>query len=116
MQSAAAAACLAARQPLAAGTRRAAARQPRRATPANPHRLRRGLPQGDLHRARRASSRPAHPGTKVTLNFAGSSDLVTQITQGAPADVFASADTKNMAKLADAELVDGAPGTSPPTS
>jgi molybdate transport system substrate-binding protein len=50
-----------------------------------------------------------HPGTKITLNFAGSSDLVTQITQGAPADVFASADTKNMAKLTDAKLVDGAP-------
>jgi len=50
-----------------------------------------------------------NPGTKITLNFAGSSDLVTQITQGAPADVFASADTKNMAKLTDAELIDGAP-------
>jgi molybdate transport system substrate-binding protein len=49
----------------------------------------------------------AHPGTKVTLNFAGSSDLVTQITQGAPADVFASADTKNMTKLSDAKLIDG---------
>ncbi|MFJ4168910.1 molybdate ABC transporter substrate-binding protein [Paenarthrobacter sp. NPDC089714] len=49
----------------------------------------------------------ANPGTKVTLNFAGSSDLVTQITQGAPADVFASADTKNMTKLTDAKLVDG---------
>jgi molybdate transport system substrate-binding protein len=46
-------------------------------------------------------------GTKVTLNFAGSSDLVTQITQGAPADVFASADAKNMAKLSDAGLIDG---------
>ncbi|MFJ6416628.1 molybdate ABC transporter substrate-binding protein [Paeniglutamicibacter sp. NPDC091659] len=50
-----------------------------------------------------------HPGTKITLSFAGSSDLVTQITQGAPADVFASADTKNMAKLADAKLVGGTP-------
>lgn len=50
----------------------------------------------------------ANPGTKVTLNFAGSSDLVTQITQGAPADVFASADTENMAKLSDAKLIDGA--------
>jgi molybdate transport system substrate-binding protein len=48
-------------------------------------------------------------GTKVTLNFAGSSDLVTQITQGAPADVFASADTKNMTKLTDAKLIDGQP-------
>lgn len=48
-----------------------------------------------------------NPGTKVTLSFAGSSDLVTQITQGAPADVFASADTKNMAKLSDAKLIDG---------
>ncbi|MFF2315933.1 molybdate ABC transporter substrate-binding protein [Arthrobacter sp. NPDC058097] len=49
----------------------------------------------------------ANPGAKVTLNFAGSSDLVTQITQGVPADVFASADTKNMAKLSDAKLIDG---------
>ncbi|MCU1517987.1 MAG: molybdate-binding protein [Pseudarthrobacter sp.] len=48
-----------------------------------------------------------NPGTTVTLSFAGSSDLVTQITQGAPADVFASADTRNMAKLADAGLLDG---------
>ncbi|MBT8160838.1 MULTISPECIES: molybdate ABC transporter substrate-binding protein [Arthrobacter] len=48
-----------------------------------------------------------YPGTKVALSFAGSSDLVTQITQGAPADVFASADTKNMSKLSDASLVDG---------
>jgi molybdate transport system substrate-binding protein len=52
----------------------------------------------------------AHPGTDVALNFAGSSDLVTQITEGAPADVFAAADTKNMAKLTDGGLVaTGAP-------
>lgn len=50
-----------------------------------------------------------NPGTKVTLSFAGSSDLVTQLSQGAPADVFASADTKNMAKLADASLLEGSP-------
>ena len=49
----------------------------------------------------------AYPGTTVTLNFAGSSDLVTQIVEGAPADVFASADTTNMAKLADSDLLDG---------
>ena len=34
----------------------------------------------------------------MTFSFAGSSDLVTQIQDGAPADVFASADTKNMDK------------------
>ena len=47
-----------------------------------------------------------HPGTTVTLNFAGSSDLVTQITEGAPADVFASADTANMSKLTGSDLAE----------
>jgi molybdate transport system substrate-binding protein len=41
----------------------------------------------------------AHPGTKVTFSFGSSSDLETQIEQGAPADVFASADQKNMDKV-----------------
>jgi len=50
-----------------------------------------------------------NPGTTVRLSFAGSSDLVTQISQGAPADVFASADSKNMAKLTAASLVAGKP-------
>ena len=50
-----------------------------------------------------------HPGTEIKLSFAGSSDLVTQIIAGAPADVFASADERNMTKLADADLVAGTP-------
>lgn len=53
----------------------------------------------------------AHAGTKVTFNFAGSADLVTQLQQGAPADVFASADTKNMDKATAAKLVTGTPAT-----
>ena len=53
----------------------------------------------------------AHPGTKVNVSFAGSADLVTQITQGAPADVFASADEKNMDKAVGAGLVTGNPVT-----
>ena len=52
-----------------------------------------------------------NPGDDVEFSFAGSSDLVTQLTQGAPADVFASADTKNMDKVAQAGLVAGDPTT-----
>jgi molybdate transport system substrate-binding protein len=50
-----------------------------------------------------------NPGASVEFSFAGSSDLVTQLTQGAPADVFASADTKNMDKAAQAGLLVGDP-------
>src|SRR3954468_7611778 len=46
------------------------------------------------------------PAVSLTFNFAGSQALVTQIQQGAPADVFASADEKNMTKLVDAGLVE----------
>lgn len=51
----------------------------------------------------------AHPETTVALTFAGSSSLATQLIQGAPADVFASADAANMAEVVDAGLVSGDP-------
>lgn len=50
-----------------------------------------------------------NPDLDVRFNFAGSSALATQITQGAPADVFASANEKQMAVLTDAGLADGNP-------
>jgi molybdate transport system substrate-binding protein len=46
----------------------------------------------------------ANPAVQVTFSFDASSALVTQITQGAPADIFASADTSNMEKLTAAGL------------
>jgi molybdate transport system substrate-binding protein len=48
-------------------------------------------------------------GTTVTFNFGASSALVQQIQGGAPADVFASADTANMLKLQTAHLTIGYP-------
>lgn len=49
----------------------------------------------------------ANPGTTITLNFAGSSNLRTQLTQGASADVFASADAPNMNQVVQAGDIDG---------
>ncbi len=43
-----------------------------------------------------------NPGVDVTFNFAGSSSLREQILEGAPADVFASANGSNMTTVADA--------------
>lgn len=51
----------------------------------------------------------ANPGVSVKFNYTGSSTLATQIVQGAPADVFASANTQNMSKVADDKLVSGEP-------
>lgn len=41
-----------------------------------------------------------HPGTRVEFSFGASSDLATQIDNGAPADVFASASPTNMDQVA----------------
>ena len=50
-----------------------------------------------------------NPGASVEFSFAGSSDLVMQLTQGAQADVFASADIRDMDAAAQAGLVAGDP-------
>ena len=52
----------------------------------------------------------ANPGTTVTFNFGASSTLATQITQSAPADVFASASAKNMNQVVSANAA-GTPTT-----
>jgi molybdate transport system substrate-binding protein len=51
----------------------------------------------------------ANPGVEVTFNFDSSSTLATQIIEGAPADVYASADEANMAKLTEEGLIAGEP-------
>lgn len=51
----------------------------------------------------------AHPGTDVVLNLAASSSLREQILEGAPVDVFASANLLNMQVVADAGMVVGEP-------
>lgn len=53
----------------------------------------------------------AYPGTDVEFNFAASSDLVSSIIEGNPADVFASADQRNMEKLVEAGSHGAAPQT-----
>jgi molybdate transport system substrate-binding protein len=47
----------------------------------------------------------AHPGVTVTYNFGGSQVLRTQIEQGAQADVFASANAKEMDALVTGKFV-----------
>ncbi len=44
----------------------------------------------------------ANEGAEVTFNFAASSTLVTQVVEGAPADVVATADTSTMTTLTQA--------------
>ncbi len=46
-----------------------------------------------------------HPNTKIALNFGASDVLLQQIVNGAPADVFASADENAMDKAVEAKAV-----------
>ena len=64
----------------------------------------------DAFKAIGTSFEKTNAGTTVKFNFAGSPTLVTQIEQGAKADVFASADTTNMDRL----TTDGFTTSAPP--
>lgn len=50
-----------------------------------------------------------NPDIDVIVNVAGSSRLREQILNGAPVDIYASADTENMDEVAAAGLIDGSP-------
>lgn len=52
-----------------------------------------------------------NPDVEVTFTFDSSSTLSTQILEGAPSDVYASADEANMIKLTDEDLIAGEPET-----
>jgi molybdate transport system substrate-binding protein len=64
--------------------------------------------KGALDEAR-AAYESANPGMTLTISTDSSSALETQIEQGAPADVFLSADTRNPQALLDKGLADGDP-------
>lgn len=66
--------------------------------------------KGALDKAK-AAYEAANPGMTLTISTNSSAALETQIEQGAPADVFLSADQANPRKLFDAGLADGPPVT-----
>ncbi len=63
----------------------------------------------DAFTALARSYEATHRGVHVALDFAASSTLATQILQGAPADVFASANPIQMKRVTDAGLQLGPP-------
>lgn len=63
----------------------------------------------DALEAARNTYLATHPGTFLTISTDSSAALEAQIEQGAPADLFLSADTTNPAKLVSAGLAAGAP-------
>ncbi|MFD0372278.1 molybdate ABC transporter substrate-binding protein [Streptomyces sp. NPDC059071] len=53
----------------------------------------------DVFKTAGAAYEKSHPGTKITFSFAGSQELVAQVSQGSPADVLVTADAKSMDKV-----------------
>ncbi|MGW6534499.1 molybdate ABC transporter substrate-binding protein [Streptomyces sp. NPDC055051] len=53
----------------------------------------------DVFKTAGAAYEKDRPGTKITFSFAGSQELVAQVSQGSPADVLVTADTKSMDKV-----------------
>lgn len=48
----------------------------------------------------------SHPGINLVMNYAASGTLLSQMEQGAPVDVFASADQKTMDQAVEKKLID----------
>jgi molybdate transport system substrate-binding protein len=57
----------------------------------------------------KADLEAAHPGLSISYNFAGSQALVTQLSEGAKADVFASAGNAQMDAATEKGVIDGEP-------
>jgi molybdate transport system substrate-binding protein len=65
----------------------------------------------DAFEAVKADLEAANPVLSITYNFGGSQALVTQLTEGAAADIFASANTAQMAAAEEAGVIASAPVT-----
>jgi len=63
----------------------------------------------DVFAAMETAYEEVTPGADVVINLGGSSALRTQIMEGAPADVFASADGEIMSDVVSAGMVSGGP-------
>jgi molybdate transport system substrate-binding protein len=61
----------------------------------------------DVFRALKPTFEAANPGVSLALSFGASSTLATQLGQGAPADLFASADEKQLDSVRKAGRVEG---------
>jgi molybdate transport system substrate-binding protein len=65
----------------------------------------------DAFEAMQAALEEANPDLSITFNFGSSAQLVTQLAEGAPADVFASANTAQMTAAQGASVIAGEPAT-----